>query len=213
MHLCLHWMVFFIVHDIFDLAGQYTCIHDHAWPRYKCIFLETVFLAPGWSILHCVCAGSLIDLDPGPEKFGKVQPPKSWSGIWTKVQLKFNCGVLQWEGEASRSPGPDEGIDRVQKAGKECAPLSLGGDQIPVRASKYPEQLPGLAPHCLPYLCPLLSSHFRLLLQDEVYQVVECSKCFKAADEQPRSDCIRTMRPRLGDLHLSASEWYAPRCA
>ena len=96
MHLCLHWMVFFIVHDIFDLAGQYTCIHDHAWPWYKCIFLETVFLAPGWSILHCVCAGSLIDLDPGPEKFGKVQPPKSWSGIWTKVRLKFNCGVLQW---------------------------------------------------------------------------------------------------------------------
>ena len=26
----------------------------------------------------------------------KVQPPKSWSGIWTKVRLKFNCGVLQW---------------------------------------------------------------------------------------------------------------------
>ena len=102
--------------------------------------------------------------------------------------------------------GPDPGIVEVQKAREECAPLSLGGDQIPVRASKYPEQLPGLAPHCLPYLCPLLSSHFKLLLQDKVYQVVEGSKCSKAADEQPRSDCIRTMRPRLGDLHLSASE-------
>ena len=97
--------------------------------------------------------------------------------------------------------GPDPGIVEVQKAREECAPLSLGGDQILVRASKYPEQLPGLAPHCLPYLCPLLSSHFEMLLQDEVYQVVECSKCSRAADEQPRRDCIRTMRPRLGDLH------------
>ena len=115
-----------------------------------------------------------------------------------------------WHSRPHPLLGPDPGIVEVQKAGEECAPLSLGGDQIPVRASKYPEQLPGLAPHCLPYLCPLLSSHFRLLLQDEVYQVVVCSKCFKAADEQPRSDCIKAMRPRLGDLHLSASEWYAP---
>ena len=144
MHLCLHWMVFFIVHDIFDLAGQYTCIHDHAWPWYKCIFPETVFLAPGWSILHCVCAGSLIDLDLGPEK---CNLPKAEAGFEQRCDWSSTVGfcneerrsimvswsiwrtsiMVSWEGEASQSPGPDEGIDRVQKAGKECAPLSLRG--------------------------------------------------------------------------------------
>ena len=89
MHLCLHWMVFFIVHDIFDLAGQYTCIHDHAWPWYKCIFLETVFLAPGWSILHCVCAGSLIDLDLGPEK---CNLPKAEAGFEQRCDWTSSAG-------------------------------------------------------------------------------------------------------------------------
>ena len=44
-----------------------------------------------------------------------------------------------WHSRPHPLLGPDPGIVEVQKAGEECAPLSLGGDQILVRASKYPD--------------------------------------------------------------------------